>query len=206
MGQNVFVAGYSKFQLGTNSKADVEPSKVKNTSAIYEYQYGGTGQSTDGVFKGVDCSYVVWRSLKDAGYQVPDQKFGTSKLFNGDVVSDYANTNFDFISKSNTLAQNGNLQVGDIIMFRSKTGNGQHVGIFFGYDAAGDPLFYGSQTSTGPAIANMTPGSTWNGKSFDVVGALRPKDSFYNPANDTTLTVTDTPQSSQSFIDGVKSD
>lgn len=171
MGQNIFVAAYREFQLGTGSKPNVPVGDVKNPDARYEYQYGGTGASVDGTFKGTDCSNLVWRALKDAGYAVPDigadhSGFTTHNLFNGSVPTDYAKANFDLFSATEATNKNGSLQVGDIIMFKSNTGDGQHVGIFFGYDSAGNPMFYGSQTSTGPAIANMTPESKGSASHF----------------------------------------
>ncbi|RST44881.1 NlpC/P60 family protein, partial [Variovorax sp. DXTD-1] len=138
-----------------------------------------TEQDLDGDgLRGVDCSSLVWRGLKNAGYDVGDAPFATSKLFNGGQVSDYSKQQFDVIDAKKASQINGELQRGDVLMFKS--GHGQHVGIFKGYDKSGNIEFLGSQVSTGPAVVSKgtQKGGYWNGRDFEIVGALRAKPEF----------------------------
>jgi peptidoglycan hydrolase-like protein with peptidoglycan-binding domain len=138
-----------------------------------------TEQDLDGDGRrGVDCSSLVWRGLRNAGYDVGDTPFATSRLFNGTAVTGYAREHFDVVSAADARRPNGTLQPGDILMFRSS--HGQHVGIFRGYDDAGNIQFLGSQVSTGPAVVarQTAPGQYWNGGDFEIVGALRAKPEF----------------------------
>ncbi|WP_369934654.1 peptidoglycan-binding protein [Xanthomonas tesorieronis] len=128
---------------------------------------------------GVDCSAFVWRGLKNAGYDVPGDNaagFTTAKLFNGSQVTGYAREHFDVTSAAEARRPNGPLHQGDILMFSSA--QGQHVGIFKGYDAQGNIQFIGSQGSTGPAEVTIRPGGYWDGGGTRIVGALTPKPEF----------------------------
>ncbi|MBB5865204.1 peptidoglycan-binding protein [Xanthomonas sp. 3058] len=128
---------------------------------------------------GVDCSAFVWRGLKNAGYDVPGENaagFTTAKLFNGANTTAYAREHFDVTSAAEARKPNGTLHQGDILMFSSS--QGQHVGIFKGYDAQGNIQFIGSQGSTGPAEVTITPGGYWDGGGTRIVGALTPKPEF----------------------------
>jgi predicted chitinase len=128
--------------------------------------------------KGVDCSALVWRGLKNAGYDVPARPFTTHALFSGRSVTAYAREHFEVIPADAAARDHGNLQRGDILLFKDKRSGGQHVGIFQGYDRQGDIQFIGSQVSTGPAQAEAGQGSYWNGGRFEIVGALRAKPEF----------------------------
>ncbi|CAD1787006.1 peptidoglycan-binding protein [Xanthomonas euroxanthea] len=128
---------------------------------------------------GVDCSAFVWRGLKNAGYDVPGENaagFTTAKLFNGTNTTSYAREHFDVTSAAEARKPNGSLHQGDILMFSSP--QGQHVGIFKGYDSKGNIQFIGSQGSTGPAEVTITPGGYWDGRGTHIVGALTPKPEF----------------------------
>jgi putative chitinase len=128
---------------------------------------------------GVDCSAFVWRSLKNAGYDVKGDNaagFTTAKLFNGGTTTPYAKEHFDVVSAADARKPGGNLKPGDILMFSSK--DGQHVGIFKGYDEKGQIKFVGSQGSTGPAEVTIKPGGYWDGGGTKIVGALRAKPEF----------------------------
>lgn len=130
---------------------------------------------------GVDCSAFVWRGLKNAGFNVPGEtaaNFTTSTLFNGRQLTSFATENFNGISAAEARRPNGNLHPGDLLLFKSKSGSGQHVGIFEGYDAQGNIRFIGSQVSTGPASVTVRPGGYWDGEKLEIVGALRPKAEF----------------------------
>ena len=129
--------------------------------------------------RGVDCSAFVWRGLKNAGYDVRGENaaaFTTSTLFNGANTTAYARENFEVTSAADARKPNGSLKQGDILMFSSS--QGQHVGIFKGYDAQGNIQFIGSQGSTGPAEVTIHPGGYWDGGSMRIVGALTPKPEF----------------------------
>lgn len=127
--------------------------------------------------RGVDCSAFVWRGLKDAGYDVGNEPFATSKLYNGHHVTPYSQQHFDVIPPAAGGKPPANLQPGDIIMLKSRTGSDQHVGIVKGYDAKGNLEFIGSQTSTGPGKVTMKDGGYWT-SHMEVVGALRAKAEF----------------------------
>lgn len=138
-----------------------------------------TEQDLDGDGRrGVDCSSLVWRGLHNAGYDVGETPFTTSKLFQGNTIQPYARQHFDVVPAAEASRNHGGLQEGDIILFTGR--HGQHVGIFRGYDAQGHIQFYGSQVSTGPALVNRgtEPGGYWNGDDFHIVGALRAKPEF----------------------------
>lgn len=128
--------------------------------------------------KGVDCSSFVWRGLKNAGYDVPPQPFTTHALFNDRNVTTYARERFSVIGAPDAARDHGQLEPGDILLFKDKRSDGQHVGIFKGYDSQGHIQFIGSQVSTGPAQANAGAGSYWNGGRFEIIGALRARPEF----------------------------
>lgn len=128
--------------------------------------------------RGVDCSTFVWRGLRNAGYEVPASPFTTRALFSGSEISRYARQHFDVISADAARRDRGGLQPGDILLFKDRHSDGQHVGIFKGYDANGGIQFIGSQVQTGPAQAAAGEGSYWNGGRFEIVGALRAKAEF----------------------------
>ena len=142
-----------------------------------------TEQDLDGDGKrGVDCSSFVWRGLHDAGYNVGKTPFGTSDLFNGHQTTDYAKSHFDVIPANEARKPHGNLQPGDIIMFKEKGGTGQHVGIVRDYDSHGNIRFIGSQVGTGPGEVTIQPGRYWDGNKMEIMGALRAKPEFQTKA------------------------
>jgi hypothetical protein len=128
--------------------------------------------------KGVDCSSFVWRGLRNAGYAVPDSPFTTHDLFHGNTLRPYARQHFDAIDAAHARRDHGALKAGDLLLFREAMGTGQHVGIFKGYDANGHIEFIGSQTTRGPGQQTAPPGGYWNGRHFEIVGALRAKPEF----------------------------
>lgn len=168
-----FLAGGNKYEYGRGDMS------LTNKEGNSKTDRSRTEQDLDGDgLKGVDCSSFVWRGLKNAGYDVGNTPFSTHALFNGNQITDYSKKNFDVIPAAQAKQANGSLQPGDVILFKDKDSSGQHVGIFKGYDDKGNIQFIGSQVSTGPAQANAGPGSYWNGKDFEIVGALRAKPEF----------------------------
>lgn len=128
---------------------------------------------------GVDCSAFVWRGLKNAGYDVRGENaagFTTQTLFNGIIPTAYARQHFDIVPSMEARKPGGSLQRGDILMFSGN--DGQHVGIFEGYDPNGRIQFIGSQSSTGPGKVTVAPGGYWDGGRTNIVGALRAKPEF----------------------------
>lgn len=127
--------------------------------------------------KGVDCSSLVWRALRDGGFDV-EQKiasragFTTKSLFtansSGVTLTQAAKDNFDSISVN---AQDKVLKPGDLLLFPG------HIAIFKQYDDKGNIQFFGSQTSTGPAVVTMDKGY-WEPR---LKGALRPSLDFVRP-------------------------
>lgn len=168
-----FLADGNRFEYG---RGDMRRS---NSEGNRRTDSSRTEQDLDGDgLRGVDCSSFVWRGLRNAGYGVPATPFSTHALFNGDAVTRYSREHFNVISAAEARRDNGNLQPGDILLFKEKGSTGQHVGIFKGYDAGGRIQFIGSQVSTGPAVASAGRGSYWNGGEFEIVGALRAKPEF----------------------------
>jgi peptidoglycan hydrolase-like protein with peptidoglycan-binding domain len=127
--------------------------------------------------RGVDCSSLVWRGLKNAGYDVGTEPFNTHALYSGNTITDYSKKHFDVISAADAAKHPGDLQPGDILMLKAKHGGNQHVAIFQGYDKDGNIEFYGSQTSTGPAKVTMTENNYFR-TNMEIVGALRAKPEF----------------------------
>ncbi|WP_434630640.1 glucosaminidase domain-containing protein [Chromobacterium sp. CV08] len=134
--------------------------------------------------KGVDCSSLVWRSLQLGGTRVTDkfptaEGFTTHTLFNGGHggkhpdanLTGYAKKHFDLIQSKDDL------KPGDILMFKGE--GGQHVAIYKGRNEKGEQLFFGSQTSTGPAEVNLSTNPYW--AKQPLLGALRPKEEFFKP-------------------------
>jgi hypothetical protein len=171
-------------------------------AALFKYEIGyyvySSGAHTGFAFGDpeVDCSQLVWDGLVGAGYQIPGvtaDTFSTHTLFNTNAQGETTFTSTAYANFGNPISaldvakQYGTLQYGDIICWHSATPtlvNGvetydQHVGIFYGYDSQGYPMFYGSQSSTGPAVVDMKPGTAWNNGSEIIVGALRPSDSMH---------------------------
>lgn len=182
MSRDVLDEAYRHFELSGKAYEYGRPDMTLNRSRN-PTDPSRTEQDLDGDGRrGVDCSSLVWRGLKDAGYDVGNTPFATSRLFTGSTVTDYARTHFDVIPGSDAAKSNGSLQPGDVLMFNSS--HGRHVGIFSGYDAKGHIQFYGAQVSTGPALVSggaggsTAPGGYWNGGDFQIVGALRPKPEF----------------------------
>lgn len=180
MSQDIFNEANQHFmEEGRRYEYGRGDKNLRNHSPNGRSDSSRTEQDLDGDgLRGVDCSSLVWRGLKNAGYDVGDAPFATSKLFNGSQVSDYSRQQFDVIDAKKASQTNGELQRGDVLMFRS--GHGQHVGIFKGYDKNGNIEFLGSQVSTGPAVVSKgtQKGGYWNGGDFEIVGALRAKPEF----------------------------
>lgn len=171
--QQHFLAAGNKYEYGRGDMS------LGNKEGNGKTDRSRTEQDLDGDgLKGVDCSSFVWRGLKNAGYDVPNAPFSTHTLFNGNQITDYSKKHFDVIPAADAKRPNGTMEPGDIILFKDKDSGGQHVGIFKGYDDKGNIQFIGSQVSTGPAQASAAPGSYWNGKDFEIVGALRAKPEF----------------------------
>lgn len=158
MGLNVLVAAFNKYGFG-------------------RYTYGtAAGQ--------IVCNFLVQGALRDAGYVVGlfntndiDAAHAPHALFhqNDGTITAYASQYFDQVPS-------GSYQPGDIILFRNQNGGLGHMGIFYGYDASGYPMFYGSQYSTGPQMVDTNPALNngyWLTSPMEIVGVLRPKDSTY---------------------------
>ncbi|BDU18548.1 XVIPCD domain-containing protein [Dyella sp. GSA-30] len=199
MGREIFEEAYRHFtQEGRRYEYGRGDISLRNHSPNGRSDTSRTEQDRDGDgLRGVDCSSLVWRGLRNAGYDVGKTPFATSQLFEGKRATSYAREHFDVISAADASRPHGALQKGDIIMFRS--GHGQHVGIFSGYDAQGNIQFFGSQVSTGPALVTTgtRPGGYWNGGDFEIVGALRAKPEFQvrKPLHEaSTAPVAGTPQ------------
>ncbi|WP_434777128.1 peptidoglycan-binding protein [Neisseria sp. Ec49-e6-T10] len=191
--ERILRSGIAGFDLGTGSKPSV--ASVKNPNAQYEYSQNGRdkGNSDRDNFKEVDCSSLVYYALKNAGYRVDQQypnltnnsknpnlngaNFTTKALFNGENLTGYAKQNFDSVKRNEA-------QIGDLVLF--KHGNTQHVGIVTEVNNGKPVAFYGAQTSTGPAVAPIN-NAYW--KPENIVGIIRPKDSFYDPSRDLTKSV-----------------
>lgn len=151
-----------------------------NKYGFNNYTYGtGPGQ--------VECNQLVSSALINSGYNIP--YFLTTDLFNGTTITPWAKQYFDPITAAAAQASNGTLQVGDIILFQRTSDGKEHMGVFVGYDSSGYPVFYGSQSSTGPAMVDTDPalhGNYWLGGTEKIVGALHPKDSVHTGIDTTT--------------------
>lgn len=168
-----FLSGGNRFEYG---RGDV---RLPNREGNRRTDPSRDGRDLDGDgLRGVDCSAFVWRGLRNAGYDVSSVPFSTHALFDAAGVSSYARQHFDVIPGEVARGNRGNLQAGDVILFKDRQSDGQHLGIFKGYDANGVIQFIGSQVQTGPAQAAAGEGSYWNGGRFEIVGALRAKAEF----------------------------
>ncbi|OVE46335.1 NlpC/P60 family protein [Chromobacterium violaceum] len=171
-GEKIIQAAKSYFKPGKFEYGRPD-SRSKNKSRNGKTDTSRLEEDADGDgLKGVDCSALVWRALKESGVPLtglPTQAgFTTRSLFNGSTVTELAKKNFTPISKDKAL-EPGAMKPGDLMMFSGK--GGQHVAIFEGYDKDGKAKFFGSQTSTGPASTYL---QSWEWKKrFN--GALRLK-------------------------------
>lgn len=168
-----FLADGNRYEYGRPDTS----SRNREGNGLTDRSRNGGDSDGDGL-KGVDCSAFVWRGLRNAGYDVPAAPFTTRTLFNSHQVTPYAHERFDVIPASGAARSHGRLQRGDILLFKDRDSAGQHVGIFKGYDASGHIQFIGSQVSTGPGQQTAAPGDYWNGREFEIVGALRAKPEF----------------------------
>ena len=166
MGMNLLIAAINKYGFG-------------------KFKYGqGSGE--------VVCNVLVAGALKAAGYKIgpfntndKDAAHTSHALFKqaDGSITDYAKKYFDVVAETS-------LQPGDVVLFRNKSGGSGHMGIFYGYDNYGRIMYYGSQSSTGAALVYSKDQfiDYWNnGVATEVVGYLRPKDTYYNAANDSTV-------------------
>ncbi|TCV97216.1 NlpC/P60 family protein [Luteibacter rhizovicinus] len=180
MSRDIYTEAYEHF-LNSNRKYEYgrPDMTLSNKGGNLHTDSSRTEQDNDHDGRyGVDCSSFVWRGLKNAGYNVGNAPFGTHDLFEGSTVKPYAKQHFDVVPAAEAHKQHGSLQPGDVLLFRDKHGSGQHVGIVKGYDKDGHLQFIGSQVSTGPAEVTVSPDGYWDGKRFEIVGALRAKPEF----------------------------
>ena len=114
-----------------------------NNSTPHNYD-GATVTTSNGVTGvGIDCSNLVSQSLEAAGYPVP--QLATSAIFNqqGSLTSQG--------SQYYSPVSPQDVQQGDLVMFSG------HIGIVASYDPnTGVGTFFGSQSSTGPGLAQFT--------------------------------------------------
>lgn len=183
MGREILDEAYRHFELeGRKYEYGRGDMSLKNNSPNHKSDPSRTEQDLDGDgYYGVDCSSLVWRGMKNAGYDVGNEPFATSKLYDKGDFTDYTKKHFDVMPAEDARKTPGSLQPGDLLMFDSK--HGRHVAIFKGYDDKGNIEFFGSQVSTGPALSKaMAPTDTklgyWNDGDFKIVGAIRPKPEF----------------------------
>lgn len=153
-----------------------DPRKNRSPNSRTDTSRDGRDLDGDGL-RGIDCSSLVYQSLKGAGFRWPKGYLTTSQLFERNSITKDARQHFDVLSPKQGREEA--YEPGDILMFHSRKSKGQHVGIFQGYDAQGRMQFFGSQVSTGPASVTIQPGGTWDGKDQILVGALRPKAEFF---------------------------
>ena len=145
----------------------------RSPNARTDHSRDGRDIDGDGL-RGIDCSSLVYKALRGAGFELPGKTLVTSQLFTKrGGPNDFAEKYFDVLTREQGYAKD--YQPGDIMMFASRMGEGRHVGIFQGYDAKGQMQFFGSQVSTGPATVTMRRGGDWDGKAQIFLGALRPK-------------------------------
>ena len=146
---------------------------------IYRDERDGLDRDTK---KGVDCSALVWRALKNAGFNIEEKfprqiSFTTASLFQGRQLTAYAREHFDVLPPSSKT--DGSLKPGDLLMMKMPSGS-QHIVIFKEYDDQGRIRFFGSQSSTGPAEVILTGNRYWD-QQTQFFGALRAKESFIKP-------------------------
>ena len=178
--ERYFLGNPTDWEYGRGDRSWANPSEGGNgrtDASRTEGDIDGDGR------RGVDCSTFVWRGLHEAGFDVQGRfgsqgDFSTHDLFNGRNVTPEAREAFDVIGATEARQPNGNLQPGDILMWRSVGGSGQHVGVFGGYDDQGRITFIGSQIRTGPGQETVAPGGYWDGGTMEIMGALRPREDF----------------------------
>ena len=186
--QNQAVIDFAKSQFSTQTheygrhdmKGDIANKRTgeRIDGSRFNEDLDGDGR------KGVDCSSMVYYSLKGAGFNVEQMSktpFGTGALFNGyhteqgvkkaNLTSEAAQ-NFDYVQGKD------NLKPGDVVMFKMSA-TAQHVAIYAGKNERGENLFFGSQTSTGPKMVNFDTDPYWSKREY--LGALRPKEEFIKP-------------------------
>ncbi|MHC8398086.1 hypothetical protein ACYZTX_00950 [Pseudomonas sp. MDT1-17] len=116
--------------------------RVNYPNTGYEYGYGDSGNvdaDSDGR-KEIDCSHLLNRMLRDAGYNIPYRATGA-------LATD--TTHFDVIALND-------VQPGDIALWTTLG----HTGVIEEMDANHTKgKFFGSQTSTGPKSAKYGAGS-----------------------------------------------
>ncbi len=127
----------------------------------YVYLYGGNGTETVTQAKpnpnlggqhpeglGIDCSHLVQQTLAAAGYDVPNNNSTANIMPAPGALNPAVSNYYSPVDLSNA-------QAGDVIMFRG------HTGILQDYDPqTGVGHFYGSQSSTGPALTTFTANGT----------------------------------------------
>src|SRR5580698_2351873 len=99
MGREIFDEAYRHFELeGRNYEYGRGDESLKNHSPNGHTDPSRTEQDLDhdGLL-GVDCSSLVWRGLKNAGYDVGSAPFATSQLFKGTQVTPYSQQHFDVV-------------------------------------------------------------------------------------------------------------
>ncbi|HEY1137644.1 MAG TPA: peptidoglycan-binding protein [Xanthomonadaceae bacterium] len=178
--ERYFLGNPTDWEYGRGDRSWANPSEGGNgrtDASRTEGDIDGDGR------RGVDCSTFIWRGLHEAGFDVQGRfgsqgDFSTHDLFNGRNVTPEAREAFDVIGATEARQPNGNLQPGDILMWRSVGGSGQHVGVFGGYDDQGRITFIGSQIRTGPGQETVAPGGYWDGGTMEIMGALRPREDF----------------------------
>lgn len=146
--------------------------RTNYTATDYEYGYGSGGNSDidDDNRKEIDCSHLLHKMVRGAGYQIPYQ---TTAQLN-------SSTYYDEIAEED-------VQAGDVALWQ--TDNHKHTGVVESFTSAtGKGRFYGSQNSTGPASANFgsgywpTPTKFLRPKAQYKTGAAAPAQSAAAPA------------------------
>jgi hypothetical protein len=125
----------------------------------FEYVSGGSGEdkNNNGI-PDIDCSHLVYSSLRAAGYDIP---YMTTARLNSPEADEY----FEVVPREEAASEND-----DLILY-----NG-HVGVFWGFGSTKtEGTFFGSQRK-GPGIASFDEGETWGwGIDFKI---LRPRRKF----------------------------
>lgn len=120
--------------------------RANYTATNYEYGYGsggGADADNDGR-KEIDCSHLLFKMVRGAGYQIP--YLTTGQLYAASVY-------YEEIAEDN-------VQAGDVAVWQSNAH--KHTGIVESFTpTTGKGRFYGSQTSTGPASASFGGNGYW---------------------------------------------